>query len=434
MPSYFPFLQFGRRRDFLRVGVAGLAGMTLASMTRSGQLEPCARAAPSDARARRLILVWLGGGPATLDMWDMKPDAPVGIRGEFQPIGTTLPGVFICEHLPQTAKILDRCVLIRSLHHNIAAHGPGAQLMMTGQLPSPAIEYPSLGSISARLLAGDTVIPPYITIGNPASRGAGYLGSAWNPFEVDGQGTQLPAGISLPEDVTPQAFAARIGLRNRFDARWAPLDGDQVADSLKLFHRQAVDILRSDRIRAAFDLQREDPAIVERYGRRSQLGQNALRARRLVEAGARFITIGTDGWDTHSDNFSTLRTVRLPQLDRALAALIGDLAERGMLSDTLVCCCGEFGRTPIINGNRGRDHWSQAMSVLLAGGGLKSGLVYGATDDHGREPVDVPCTPADLGATLLHQLGIPTDTRLTSPGGRPMAVVYGGNVLRDIVA
>jgi hypothetical protein len=366
-------------------------------------------------------------------MWDLKPEAPAHIRGEFRPIATSLPGVSISEHLPQMAKILDRCVLIRSLSHNIAAHGPGAQLMMTGQLPSPAIEYPSLGSLSARLLTGDIAIPPYITIGNPASRGAGYLGSAWNPFEVDAQAAQLPVGISLPEDVTKQSFAARIGLRNTFDRRFALLDGDRLAGSLDLFHQQAVEILRSDRIRVAFDVQREDPAVLDRYGRRSPLGQNALRARRLVEAGARFITIGTDGWDTHADNFAQLRTARLPQLDQALAALIGDLADRGLLAETLVCCCGEFGRTPQVNANRGRDHWSQAMSVLLAGGGLKSGWVYGSTDDHGQEPVDALCTPADLGATLLHQLGIPVETRVTSPGGRPIEVMPGGRLLRDLI-
>ena len=430
MSAFSPFRQLGTRRNFIRVGTAGLTGLTLPAFLRQ-------RAAAADAPtppARSLILIWLSGGPSTIDMWDMKPGAPELVRGEFSPIDTAVPGVQICEHLPYTAKILDRCVLLRSLQHSIVAHEPGTQLMMTGHIPAAAVVHPSLGSLCSRLLPGDAAIPRYVTFGDPASRGAGYLGAACNPFEVKSGYERIPRGVALPPGSSIAEFDERIALRNAFDARLSSRSGDRIADGLDQFEEQAVSLLRSNRIGSAFDVELEAPEVRARYGRGYGLATNMLRARRLIEAGARFVTVGADGWDTHVGNFATLRNTRLPELDQALSALISDLAERNLLSETLVCCGGEFGRTPQVNGNRGRDHWSRAMSMLLAGGGLVAGSVVGATDKQGGEPIDAACTPADLCATLLQQLGIDPQGTIFTPEGRPMPVIRDGRILRDLLA
>ena len=318
-----------------------------------------------------MIQIWLSGGPATIDIWDLKPEAPEEIRGEFRPIETAVPGVSITEHMPRLASVMDHCALVRSLGHTITAHGPGTTYMATGNRPSPALDYPSMGSLAARVLPARQGVPPYVTFAalreGVAGAGPGYLGPAYGPFEVEGEpvfGEFQAHGVSLPSGFSPAELESREALRRRFDRGLRALESTDTLAGLDRFHRQALEVLHSDRVRSALDLAREPDVLRNDYGR-SPLGQGALAARRLIEAGARFVTLGVGGWDTHGDNFRTLRDRLLPPLDRALAALIRDLNSRGLLDETIIMCAGEFARTPRVNGTAGRDHWARSMAVLL---------------------------------------------------------------------
>lgn len=421
------------RRGFLSVGSAGLVGLTLADALRR---ETMADEATDNARtADAVIVIWLSGGPATIDMWDLKPEAPEEIRGEFQPIRTSAAGVRICEHMPKLAQVMDRCVLVRSVHHGLPAHGPGTQYMMSGNLPSPAVQYPSLGALASRLLESRQGVPAYLTIGDQPASAAGYLGASHNPFRVQsGDGGVLSASnISLPDDFTTSELEDRSKLRQAFDHRFAEFERDDaVLVGLDTFQQQALDILLTDRIATALDADSEPTSRQEQYGR-SQLGRHALAARRLIEAGARFVTIGSDGWDTHAGNFAALQTRLLPPLDQALSALVADLGERGLLQSTVVLCAGEFNRTPRVNRQAGRDHWARSMTMLLAGGGLPSGFVYGSTDRHGMVPATDPCSPDDIAATVFAALGFGPHHRVTSTSGRPIELFRNGEVLDGLL-
>jgi hypothetical protein len=390
--------------------------------------------------ASGVIQIWLSGGPATIDMWDLKPEAPEEIRGEFRPIGTAAPGVTVCEHLPGLAKVMDRCCLVRSLGHTISAHGPGTTYMATGNRPSAAIEYPALGSLASRVLTGRQGMPSYVTFAalreGTSGVGLGYLGPAFGPFEIEGdpvRGTLQAHGVSLPAGMSLRDLEKRDELRARFDQGLRALDSIDVMAGLDGFHREALEILRSDRVRAALDLAREPDRLRDEYGR-APLGQGALAARRLIEAGARFVTLGFGGWDTHAGNFRTLRDRLLPTLDKALSALIRDLGSRGLLDDTIVVCAGEFGRTPLVNGSAGRDHWSRCMAVLLAGGGFPGGTVYGSTDPRGAAPAADACSPDDLAATIFQRLGISPHHEVPSASGRPIAIFREGKCLAPLLA
>ncbi|MBX6311480.1 MAG: DUF1501 domain-containing protein [Isosphaeraceae bacterium] len=399
-----------------------------------------AQAGPGQDRpqAQGVILIWLAGGPATIDMWDLKPDAPEEIRGEFRPIATAAPGIRICEHMPHLAQVMDRCTLVRSLNHTISAHGPGTVYMVTGNRPSAALDYPALGSLAAKLLPAPAGLPPYLTFAalhEGQIPGAGYLGPAHNPFQIEGdpaRGELRARGISLPDGFSLRDLDDRDRLRRCFDAGLRELDRTDLGASLDDFHRQALDILRSDRVRHALDLDREAPALRDDYGR-TLLGQGALAARRLIEAGARFVTLAFGGWDTHGNNFRTLRSRLLPTLDQALSTLIRDLAARGLLDETIIYCAGEFGRTPRVNGTAGRDHWSRSMAVLLAGGGFRGGCVFGSTDPHGMAPTANPCSPDDMAATIFQRLGIGPRHEVRTLSGRPIAVFREGRVLEALI-
>jgi Protein of unknown function (DUF1501) len=425
------------RRDVLRVGVAGLLGMSLPDALRAE-----ARGAPAGGEkkpATGVIQFWLAGGPATIDMWDPKPDAPEEIRGEFRPIATSAAGIAICEHMPRLAMAMDRCTLVRSLCHSISAHGPGTTYMATGNRPGPALEYPAAGALAARLLPPRRGVPPYVTFAalraGISGTGPGYLGPAFGPFEVEGdpaRGTLQSRGVSLPAGFAPRDLESRDALRDRFDRGLRALDSADVMAGLDRFHRQAAEILLSDRVRAALDLSREPDMVRDAYGR-TRLGQAALAARRLIEAGARFVSLGFGGWDTHANNFRVLRDRLLPPLDRAISTLIRDLAARGLLDETVVVCAGEFGRTPRVNGTAGRDHWARSMAVLLAGGGFPGGAVYGSTDDRGTAPARDACSPDDLAATLFRRLGFGPGHELGSAGGRPISIFREGRCLEPLV-
>jgi hypothetical protein len=383
-----------------------------------------------------MILIWLGGGPATIDMWDPKPEAPREIRGEFGTIATALSGIWFGEHMVRTAAALDRCALVRSLHHNVPDHEPGAQYVMTGNKPNASLDHPSVGSLAARLLPSLAGMPTYFSLGEAANVGAGFLGAAYEPFRVAaGHSRQLHDldGVVLPQEMTRQQLAARCRylnlLNDGFVRRHAEVD---LMPTLSEFQQKAYEILASNRIGSAFDLSTEPNTIRNMYGTAS-VGQNSLIARRLIEAGARFVTVGTTGWDTHTGNFAALRNL-LPPLDQAFAGLVIDLEQRGLLAETLVVCGGEFGRTPLVNQAGGRDHWSRTISFLMAGGGLKRGYVHGSSDPKGIDANDRDCTPDDLAATLLSLLGFPAEYKLQTTSGRPVAMFQNGRPIEALIA
>jgi hypothetical protein len=437
------------RRDFLKIGAASLFGLSLPQLLR---LEAQARASTqaNGAQARRatsVIMVWLGGGPATIDMWDLKPNAPEGIRGEFRQIPTRADGVQISEHLPRMAEVANKVTIVRSLAHTIPAHGPATVFMTTGNRPTPALQYPALGSLVTRLLPAARGVPPYVTFNelrNGSAGQAGYLGTAYNPFIVEGSpgaNGRTPTaanlrvrGITLPTNMTLDQLEDRNRLLRGFDAAFQASDrAADLADGLDAFHAQALDILRSDRTRNAFNLNQEQQSVRQRYGQ-TAFGQGVLAARRLTEAGVRFVTISLGGWDTHGQNFNALRTRLLPQLDQTLSALIEDLDNRGQLDSTIVYCAGEFGRTPRINRNNGRDHWARSMAVVLAGGGFRRGYAHGTTDTQGMAPSTEPCTPDDVAATIFQNLGLDPHQELMTPTGRPVQLFREGRVLPRLLS
>ena len=424
-----------RRRDFLRWGLSSGLALELFGLGALGGQARRATAALASPRAKNVIMIFLTGGPGTIDLWDLKPDAPDRVRGEFRPIETATPGIRICEHLPRLSEQMGRVALVRSVTHTIAEHTQGQAYVMTGNRPGPTTDFPSLGALSAALLPVQRGTPRYVTLDPVPSAAAGELGAAYHPLEITlgggSSGVTATESIGLPDGFSSADLARRERLLTRLEERFAPFESAPVAERLSQFQRDALELLRSDKIRRALDLTLEPESIRERYGE-SRPARGALVARRLIEAGARFVTLGFGDWDTHDNHFTRLRNGLLPQLDQSLAALIADLAERGMLDETLVYCAGEFGRTPAINENAGRDHWSKAMSVLLAGGGLRPGVV-GATDEQAAEPIDKACSPDDVSATIFHQLGFEPQAKLKTPGSRESPLFRHGAVLRDLV-
>jgi hypothetical protein len=433
------------RRDFLKLGSAGLLGLGLADLLR---LE--ARAAGDRRKkAKSVIMVWLAGGPATIDMWDLKPDAPDTIRGQFKPTATAADGVMISEHLPKMAQVMNKATVVRSLAHSIPSHEIATTFMTTGNKPTAALQYPALGSLTAKLLPVERGVPPYVSFGDlrgGKAGGPGYLGTGYNPFFVDGVaggGKNAPPpnlrvrGVQLPNNFSLNDLAKRDELLNKFDESFRAYDkaGD-LAGGLDEFHRQALEILRSTKTKQAFNLAQESNETRGRYGT-TPFATGALAARRLVEAGVRFVTVSLGGWDTHQDNFARLKDRLLPPLDQTLSALIEDLDQRGLLDSTIVYCAGEFGRTPKINsrgnGAGGRDHWARSMAVVLAGGGIKRGYVHGATDAHGMAPATEPCSPDDMAATVFHCLGIDPHLELQTPTGRPVQLFREGRVIDKLL-
>jgi hypothetical protein len=421
------------RRGFLDMGVAGLGGLSLSLALRHSAIAAPESKTPAE---KNVIVIFLTGGPATIDMWDMKPQASQNIRGPFRPIDTAVHGVQICEFMPQLATTLQRATLVRSVTHTIAEHAEGQTYVMTGNRPTPTAAAPSLGSLAARLLSTQSGMPTYMTMGSVPAAGAGDLGAADDPFElvsVSGPRGQTEGDvIGLPAGFTAADLERRRTLLQRIDRKFDGLTDADLPKQLDRFEQQAFEILRSDKINQALNLAAETPSVRERYGS-SPLGGQALAARRLIEAGARFVTIGFGDWDTHLNNFTRLQTTLLPQLDRALAALLHDLDERGLLDETIVYCTGEFGRTPTVNAAAGRDHWARTMTALLAGGSFRRGHVHGATDADGSEPTTDACSPDDLSASIFAQLGFAPQQMIATRSGRPLPLFRNGTAIRAIV-
>ncbi|MDY3554724.1 DUF1501 domain-containing protein [Gemmata sp. JC717] len=435
------------RRDVLTIGSAGFLGLTLPGVLASEAKAKAANEIGSGKRAKSVILLWLAGGPATIDMWDNKPDAPEGIRGEFKSIGTAVTGVQLAETFPKVAQVANKLTIVRSLYHTIPSHSPATVFMTTGNKPTAALQYPSMGSVAARMLKTEVGVPPYVTFGdirNGTAGLAGYLGTGYNPFVIEGSaptrgegkaaaGGFSVRGLTLKGTFTLEDLEKRDALLRKFDTGFAGLDrSNDLVDGLDTFHQQALEILKSDKTRKALDLTAEKPATRELYGS-TPFGQGALAARRLVEAGVRFSTVTFGGWDTHSQTFNAHKTRLAPTADQVLSALVKDLDDRGLLDSTVVMCAGEFGRTPKVNKNTGRDHWARSMACVLAGGGFKRGYVHGSTDASGMAPATEPVTPDDVAATIFRNLGVDPATELQTATGRPMQLFREGKVIEKIV-
>jgi len=416
------------RREFLTVGALSALGFTLSDALR-------ASAAPME---KSCILIWLDGGPSHLDTFDPKPAAPSEVRGPFGTISTRIPGVALSEHLPRTAQVLDKVALIRSLTHELGNHDTGSHFLLTGHRPNPALAYPSLGSIVARESKSRAALPPYVVLPEVTpALGPGYLSGAFGPFTV-GRDPSQARDLALPEHLTLERLGERRAILETLDGFSRQIETTAATKSRDAAYEQAYRLMASPEAKVAFDLAREPASLHERYGR-SKLGGACLTARRLVEAGARFVTVVDSGWDTHQNIAKTLPDAlfpgsgKLPALDRAYATLIADLAERGLLESTLVVLMGEFGRTPKLNALGGRDHWPRAGFACLAGGGVRGGQVIGKTDASGESPLERPVRPEDLTASILTLLGIDLSTEYRHPDGRPLRLINDGVMLKELV-
>jgi hypothetical protein len=458
----FDHLHRLRRRDVLAAGTCGLFGpaaMAAALQAVSGKAVAGTTSGDGFGRAKRCILLFMWGGPSQLDTFDMKPQAPAEIRGEFSPIPTSVPGLQICEHFSHLARLTDQVAIVRSLTHDDPAHLSSAHTVLTGHLPpvnksdaEPPSDRdtPHLGSLMAKLRPASGGLPPFITMpwmayhpaapgGQAPGQNGGFLGHAHDPLLIEGDPSQpnwqVPA-LTLNEGITADRLSNRQRLLASIEQQRRVLDGAAVAGDLDMQQQQAFGLLASDNVRRAFDIHQEPDQTRDRYGR-SIHGQCVLLARRLVEHGVPFVSVNwhqdaNPFWDTHGDNFNKLKTSLIPPADLALTALLSDLADRGLLEETLVVWVGEFGRRPQITaGNAGREHHPYCFSGLLAGGGVRGGTVYGSSDAHAAYPLDSPVSPHDLTATMLHALGIPHEAQVRDQTGRPR-FVYGGNPIREL--
>jgi hypothetical protein len=420
------------RRDALRIGCGGAFGLSLA-----GYLRAAEAGGVHDARATSALFIYRGGGPSHLDTFDMKPDAADDIRGEFRPIDTNVPGLKVCELLPKLARCADRYAVLRGVAHNIAGHELGTAYLNTGNRPIPSLEFPGYGAVVSKELAGSPDLPHFVAVPKTPQR-AGYLGERHAPLETAaapklGQPFSV-RGIALEDGLTVEQFAKRQRLLDRVDTAFAELEeASALVDGLDRFDRQAFPVIGSPKAREAFDTSREPADVAAAFGEHN-FGQSCLLAVRLIEAGVRFVTVTFSGWDTHSGNFRKSRESLLPQLDDGLSALLTNLEARGLLDTTAVFVTGEFGRTPKVNAQAGRDHWPRAFSALMAGGGIAGGRVHGASDATGSEPAGEPITPENMAATFYHALGIDHRREYHTHTGRPVMIVREGSVMGELFA
>lgn len=426
------------RRDLLHVG-----GLTALGLTVSDRISLQSANAADIATAKSCILIWLDGGPSHLETFDLKPDAPQEVRGPFDPIATNVPGIQIGEYLERTANVMDHVALVRSMTSTLGEHNFASHYLLTGYKPTPALVYPGMPSVLTHTRGGGESLPANIALQRPNPMlGHGYLEGATSPFVVVGDPSRPDfkvKDLSPRDGMSVNRLTRRKSLRDAVDslARRVEQSEQPPADSS---FEQAYRLTASSQARAAFDLADESQSTRNRYGRH-QLGQSCLMARRLIEAGAGFVTVTDRGWDTHENLVNRLKegftggsVGKIPKLDVAYSALIEDLAQRGLLDSTLVIVMGEFGRTPKLNPRGGRDHWPRAFSVALAGGGIRGGQVVGKSDSHGERPADRPVTPSDLAWTIYHLLGIDPQRELHTADGRPVQVNRDGELIGELVA
>lgn len=424
------------RRGFLRVGSLALGGLSLAHWAQSQ-----ASGADGQRPKKAVIQVWLAGGPSHIDMYDLKPGAPLEYRGEFRPIPTNVSGIEISEHLPKQARVMDKLAIVRSAFHTNAGHGMGSQWMLTGWQPTIEVNnniYPACGSVVSKLKgANSDGLPAYVNLPNNLGLGkAAYLGASYNPFapqdDPNRDGFQV-RNLKLNGRMDPTRLDNRRSLLTKVDSIRRDLDTAGEMAELDRFYREGLDMVVSEQALRAFDISKEDPGLRERYGR-NDLGQSCLLARRLVESGVSYVTIQAGGgWDTHGDNFNQLKANLLPKYDAAIAALVQDLSDRGLSNDVVVMAFGEFGRTPRINGGAGRDHWPGAMSVLFAGGGLKMGQTIGETDTKAEYPISKPYSPGCVLSTMYHAIGVDYRHVFFDQARRPLPVLNEGRPIAELV-
>ena len=424
------------RREFLFTGLVGGLGLSLGNFFKL-RAEELATDAPLPVIAESLIHIYLPGGAAHQEMWDPKPLAPIEYRGPLGSVETAIPGERFSEHMKQTAKIADKICVVRSMTHGEAAHERGTHNMFTGYKPSPALNYPSMGSVVAHELGSRNNLPPYVCVPGPidAVAGSGYLSSAYGPFGLGGDPASKGFSVrdlNMHSGITQERFDRRRNILSTVDDHFRSLEKSDAITAMDSFYQAAYSLVSSKEARESFNLAAEPDSIRQEYGM-NEAGQRMLMARRLVEGGVRFVSLVYGGWDMHSQIQNGMQK-SLPNFDQAYAALIRDLDRRGMLDKTIVMVSSEFGRTPKINKDAGRDHWPRVFSIAFAGGGFKRGLIYGASDPTGGEPDHDPLTVENMAATIYNQLGIRHDKNLMSPGGRPAAIVKNGQVMKDLLA
>ena len=442
-------------RELLRVGGLGAAGLSLSQLLAAGgpAAEPDGPATKADA----CIVLFLNGGPSHLDMWDMKPSGPVEIRGEFNPASSSLPGLSVCEHLPRLSRQMHRATLVRSMHHSVNnSHAAAVYAALTGHDrgeqgggAKPG-DHPAPGAVLSKLRPAGPGALPYVTLpyktkegaGGPLQPGflAGFMGAGHDPFWVldDPNSPNFHVrNLSLPGGVNADRMLARGGLLSELDRGWGSAAERPLA-AMDVFQRRAFDLLTSANAQRAFRLEAEPADVRDRYGR-NIYGQSVLLARRLIEAGTRVVTMSwapdaNATWDTHGQNFKKLRSTLLPQFDAACSSLIEDLAQRGRLDRTLIAVLGDFGRTPKINKNAGRDHWNACYTIMLVGGGVKAGFIFGASDRTGSLPAENPVSPGDIVATIYRLLGVDHRHVLYDSLSRPHTVVPEARVVKELIA
>ena len=429
------------RRHVLRLGSCGLiAGLTLPRLL---ELEAVA-ASSAGARAKSCIFIFLNGGPPHQDMWDPKPQAPEEFRGPFQAIQTSVPGTLVTDQLPLSAAIAEKYTILRSHSHAINGHDTGCHYVTTGRRPTfgdggnpiPNNDfYPSIGSVVSRVLGQRGALPPYVNLPHPMTAGGpGFYGAEHAPFVIEADPSQADFEV---KDLNPVSGLSpqRLSLRQKLLAGMEQLERSRnqgPAKTMSTYYEKAYQLVTSPEAKRAVDIHSEPDQVRDTYGR-TQLGQCALLARRMVEAGCRFVGIDAQGWDVHFNCFPSLRTDLIPYADRAFSALVNDLDDRGMLDETLVIMMGEMGRTPKVNAKAGRDHWSMAQTVVLAGGGTQPGVI-GATDKHAAAPTTDPVSVSDILRSIMILMGIDSDKMYHGPLGRPIAIVDGGKEIPGLLA
>ncbi len=435
-PSHFRRLN---RRGFLSVGaLAGAAGLTLPQLLRTESARADLKDYKSfEGTAKSVIHIYLPGGIAHQESFDPKPNAPIEYRGEMKQVATKISGELFGETLVKTADVADKLTVIRSMTHGEAAHERGTHNMFTGYRPSPALQYPCIGSVVSHEYGPRNNLPPYVCIPNMPNEyaGSGYLSSAFAPFSL---GSDPAAGgfkvrdLDLPGGVDDSRFATRRSALEAVNAHFQKKEKSDDLKAMDTFYDRAYSLISAPEARQAFDLEKESAQIRDEYGRNTA-GARMLLARRLVQAGVRLVNLTYGGWDMHTGIVGGFRN-QMPAFDQAFSTLIRDLDRSGLLKDTLVMVSSEFGRTPKINAQAGRDHYPKVFSVVLAGGGIKGGYIHGSSNSTASEPEELAMGPEDLFTTVYHCMGIVADKELMAPGDRPIEIVDGGKVIKELLA